>query len=550
MARHDQLDPAALFDRRVGEIDDLRAEDRSVHWPDYGDLEGPLRAFFEVLDDGIARGDAGEPLALSAYDSLRAYPDLGDLLGKIRWRFQELGFDVIPDPFPGEFRLIRTLGRGSFGSVWLANDLKLGRQVALKSVQVPCNSTHGPLVLQALTRDARALAAVDHPHIVRVYGWRDTGTEPYLVLQYIEGGTLQTRLENEGVMAWPDAVLHIANVGEALGEAHGHGVVHRDIKPANILWDAAQKQAKLTDFGVAAHLTESGSVVGTPAYMPPEALEGRVTPKLDVFSLAVTLFQLVVGDLPFPEPDPAARLAHIHRGLQDDPRLGAFPEPLEKVVRDSLAAYPSDRLGLRDFLDSLRNLLNSSYADSLTTDPVSPSTAPVHMRLTVYREVAPALYQPVPTMPPRPIRLTRGMKKGSGPSGLVRLRTGDKARIEVVADRAGYLTVFNVGPDGELNPLYPDPGFAPHRVPAHEPLWIDDVDMTPPEGRERLFAVWTREPAPLRPEDLERVAGLEDARVSRAYRATRGMQKFRQSLERLPVGDYHAVVLELDHIKK
>jgi hypothetical protein len=135
--------------------------------------------------------------------------------------------------------------------------------------------------------------------------------------------------------------------------------------------------------------------------------------------------------------------------------------------------------------------------------------------------------------------------------GQARVRTGERVRIEAVADRDGYLTVFNVGPTGGLNLLFPeDPAqlAAPRPVAAHRPEQVVDVEMTPPAGRERLVAVWTRRPVPLRLEQLPSLAEGADLPGSRPYRATRDMRRVQQSLEGLDRQDRHAVVLEMDHV--
>ena len=155
------------------------------------------------------------------------------------------------------------------------------------------------------------------------------------------------------------------------------------------------------------------------------------------------------------------------------------------------------------------------------------------------------------TTHPRPDRLTRDMKRVPKAPDQVCLRTGERVRIEAVTDRAGYLTVFNVGPAGHLNLLYPDPQSAdsPAPVVAHRPLNISDVEMTPPAGRERLFAVWTRQPLSLHLDQLRSLVtpANENPPASRPYVATRDMKRVQQSVEQLRAEDWHAVGLELDH---
>ena len=143
------------------------------------------------------------------------------------------------------------------------------------------------------------------------------------------------------------------------------------------------------------------------------------------------------------------------------------------------------------------------------------------------------------------------MKRVPRPPDQVHLRTGDLVRVEAVADRPGYLTVFNVGPAGHLNLLFPLTlsADAPAPVEAHRPLNISDVQMMPPAGRERLFAVWTRQPLSLRLDQLHGLVEGENAvsPPSRPYVATRDMKRVQQSVQQLKPEDWHAVVLELDH---
>jgi hypothetical protein len=181
--------------------------------------------------------------------------------------------------------------------------------------------------------------------------------------------------------------------------------------------------------------------------------------------------------------------------------------------------------------------------------------APVDLRLIVSRQVSPHSFAPVAaTHPqPRPGRATRDMKKVPPSPDQVRLRTGDRVRIEVGSNRPGFLTVFNVGPTGTLNLLYPD-GDPEHASPPppiehNQPLHIVDVEMTPPAGKERPFAVWTRQPLPLRLDELHSLVQRQSAGspASRPYMATRDMKRVQQSVQKLRPEDWHAVVLELDH---
>jgi hypothetical protein len=181
-------------------------------------------------------------------------------------------------------------------------------------------------------------------------------------------------------------------------------------------------------------------------------------------------------------------------------------------------------------------------------------SSPVDLRLIVSRQTASGHFVPVAATHPLPAsgRLTRDMKKVPTLPDQVRLRTGDRVRIEVVVDREGFLTVFNVGPTGNLNLLYPDDppayGNLPRPLQSNRPLHILDVEMTPPAGRERVFAVWSRQPLAMKSESLLRVVEGGDPDAMRPYRATRDMKRVQKSLEELGPMDRYVAVLELEQL--
>jgi serine/threonine protein kinase len=449
---------------------------------------------------------------------------------------------VLPDPFPGQYRIRRLLGEGRFGRVWLADHLRLDIPVALKTLHIHVAAKERAAVLATLENEARILARLQHPNIVRVYGLEQSGDTYYLVMQYVDGGSLQLRLDQDGPLGWQRAARYVADVGEALLHVHASGIVHRDIKPANLLWDRRRDEALLTDFGVATRLVDARQVAGTPLFMAPEAFSGRCTPASDVYGLAASLFTLVAGQVPFPAATSDELLERIRRGLPEaEPRFAAVPERLERIMRAGLAAVPEQRPALATFVADLRGSLNRLLADSL----IRPA-APVHLRLTVGRQEGANRYVPVAGTHPQLRGVARNMTKVPPEPDCIVLQTGDRVRVEVVADRDGYFTVFNVGPTGQLNLLYPEPDGTSVLVRANDPLHVLDVAMTPPTGAERLFAVWSRAPLPL--DQAVALTRGKGETVSRSYRATRNMERVQQSVEQLGREDWHAVVLELDHV--
>jgi hypothetical protein len=479
-----------------------------------------------------------EPTPLAATADTEVYE--GGLAGQAQ---------TLPDPAPEEYRVREFLGAGRLGRVWLADHLRLQIPVALKTLHCRVAGTERVQALAALENEARVLARLQHPNVVRVYTLFRAAQEHYLVLQYVDGCSLQARLDADGPLAWQTAARYVADVGEALLHVHAHGIVHRDVKLANILWDRQRDEALLTDFGLAARLADREQVAGTPLYMAPEAFLGRCTPAGDVYGLAASLFTLVTGRVPFPAVTREELLARVAAGLPDpEPLFAGVPEGLERVIRAGLAAAPERRPELSAFVADLRGALNRLLADSLVV-PAAPAAA-VGLRVTVARREGGGAYVPVATTHPRPAGMARDLKKVPPLPARAGVRTGDRVRIEVEADRDGFVTVFNVGPAGQLNLLYPEPtpaGAAPPSLAANRPLHVLDVVLTPPVGVERLFAVWSRAPLPLSAQELFRMARGDREVVSSSYRATRNMERVQASVQQLRPEDWRAVVLELDH---
>jgi serine/threonine-protein kinase len=246
---------------------------------------------------------------------------------------------------PRRFRILRSLGAGSLGRVYAAQDELLGRTVALKLLSVG-PGTQGPerQAWERMLRESEASARLHHPNIVAVHEMRPE--EGLLVEEYLEGGTLAERLRREGPLQ-PAVVRRLAlDLLAGLQEAHVQGIVHRDIKPANILFDGLGN-AKLADFG-AAHLldfgqTQTGGFIGTLAYLSPEQISGSpIGPTVDLYALAATLFEALAGRTPFLGPDLVAQ----HLGTPP-PSLGQLRPGLapafDETLGRALAKSPSDR---------------------------------------------------------------------------------------------------------------------------------------------------------------------------------------------------------------
>jgi serine/threonine-protein kinase len=263
----------------------------------------------------------------------------------------------------GRYEILSELGRGTSGVVYKARDPKLDRLVAMKILRPELVSLEesGVEVKQRFHQEAVAAGRLTHPAIVAVHDVGEAEGRPFMVMEYIEGGTLADLLLGGRPLPLADAAGIVAQVCGALDYAHRHGVVHRDIKPRNILI-GQPGITKVTDFGTARILgashTQTGTMMGTPAYMSPEMVRGQAAdPRSDLFSLGVVLYETLTGVNPFNATDLAAVLYRI---VNTDPpsvrhHNPGLPPALDGVVRRALAKEPEARYATAtDFANALR----------------------------------------------------------------------------------------------------------------------------------------------------------------------------------------------------
>lgn len=241
----------------------------------------------------------------------------------------------------GKYRILSSLGSGGFGAVYLAEDTWIGKRVAIK-VPHRQNIDFGELL-----REPRLLATLNHPNIVSILTAEKQENVFFIVMEYVAGETLETVIGRTGGLELAPALDFTCQICNALDHAHAQGVLHRDLRPANVLVSEAG-MAKVADFGtsrfleIAAHGT---TVIGSPPYMAPEQFHGKAVFASDIYSLGVTMYQMLTGALPYNTPSPAD-IQRIMRGELVVPprsRNGAIPKELNDIVMRAMAPAVADR---------------------------------------------------------------------------------------------------------------------------------------------------------------------------------------------------------------
>jgi serine/threonine-protein kinase len=265
----------------------------------------------------------------------------------------------------GRYQIRGVLGKGAMGLVYDGHDATLERRVAIKTIQTrDLDEATAKHYEKRFQREVRAVARLNHPHIVQVYDFGTEGDLAYIVMEYIEGKELKDYLDAKEPFDLGTIFRLMGELLDALHLAHEAGVIHRDVKPANVMLDA-NRRAKLTDFGVAritegdaasADMTRAGQMVGTPSYMSPEQIQGQaVDRRTDIFSAGVLFYQLLTGRKPFEGTGfPLAK-----KIVQDDPEppssLVQIPPAIDRVVAKALAKAPGKRfLSAREFAEALQ----------------------------------------------------------------------------------------------------------------------------------------------------------------------------------------------------
>ena len=307
------------------------------------------------------RAAAGEAAAAATIDALAPRERVRNLVAA------RLFGELVTPTRIDRFELIRELGVGGMGAVYAAHDPRLDRAVALK---VLARTGEGPEASRRLVREAQAMARLKHPNVVAVHEVGTHGEQVFVAMELVEGGTLADWLRG-GPRPWREVLALLIPAGRGLAAAHAAGLVHRDFKPANVLL-GADGRALVSDFGLAragaepgaqplpgeaeatadlqrplveAHLTRTGALLGTPAYMAPEQFRGEMaTARSDVFAFCVVVWEAIFGQRPFTGAT-IADLFHAvdHGAISPPPRAIRVPSPLRRELRRGLATNPADR---------------------------------------------------------------------------------------------------------------------------------------------------------------------------------------------------------------
>ena len=246
----------------------------------------------------------------------------------------------------GRYEVEKELTQGGMGVIFLAKDPYIQRQVVVKVLMY--KHTLDDVYREFFQREAEVIAALEHPCIVPIYDFGWHGQQPYIVMRYMSGGSLDDRLQ-KGEVKLTEMAHILKRVSEALDAAHAAKIIHRDIKPSNILFDSTG-EAFLSDFGIAKSQTiaddEGEWLVGTPAYMSPEQVKGdHVDGRSDIYALGVTLYRLLSGKLPFASDSTTALInMHVDLPIPDIRKVKAnVPAVWQEVVAKAMAKDPNDR---------------------------------------------------------------------------------------------------------------------------------------------------------------------------------------------------------------
>jgi serine/threonine protein kinase len=242
----------------------------------------------------------------------------------------------------GKYQIIRSLGSGGFGAVFLAKDTWLNILVAIK---VPHKQT---IELFKLLKEPRLQAALNHPNIVRMIAAEKEAKVFFMVMEYIKGRSLEKVLDEKKVLEWPQATDYILQIVSAVNHAHNNKIVHRDLRPSNIMLADEDGKIKITDFGTSVWLNNvpyASTRIGSPPYMAPEQFQGKATFRSDIYSIGCVYYEMLIGRPPIFDPDPFKILEKAKQGKITPPRLRntSVPKEIDRIIMRCLSSQVENR---------------------------------------------------------------------------------------------------------------------------------------------------------------------------------------------------------------
>jgi serine/threonine-protein kinase len=400
----------------------------------------------------------------------------------------------------GKYDLRGTLGRGAMGTVYDGWDPVIARRVAIKTVRL-CDdddeeTTEG---IARFKREAQAAGRLSHPNIVGVYDYGETGDLAYIVMEFVEGRSLKALIDQQRRLEPAQAAEIMTQVLSGLAYSHARGVIHRDIKPANIML-TTENQVKIADFGIAriesSNMTSVGTVMGTPAYMPPEQFLGEpVDARSDIYAAGVMLYHLLTGERPY-----EGNMASItHRKLSADPppapSARGVPAAFDPVVARAMARQPEDRFAdARSFSEAIRTALitppeeaadgDADDATVVVTKSPRPAAGEVDDATIVASHVMggalPAIASPPPAAPAAKSRPPAVLLLGAAGAAFFLMQPG-KAPVTPTPAPAHIAAVPAPPPQAVLPPP-PKPVVPPDRplvAAALKPLSCSTLSLAP-----------------------------------------------------------------------
>jgi len=307
------------------------------------------------------------------------------------------------------YKIKDKIGWGGMGVVYIAEDLALGRIVALKFLAPYL--VQDQEIIERFRAEARSQARLVHPYITMVYAFHETEDQAFLVLEYVDGETLESRLKRQGRFSVPEVLEVFRTVLQAVDYAHSRGIIHRDLKPGNIGL-TSEGAVKVMDFGIAlnidesSRLTRTGHMVGSPHYMAPEQILGYQSDhRTDIYALGITLFEMLTGRVPFDgATDYQIRVAQINEP-PPSPRALGFTDispALEDVIFKAMAKDPNQRFAdIREFLHAVEASVSGEYLISAPKPTLLDKTTQVFPVKRQAGEAPPSGKSPTPVPEPR-----------------------------------------------------------------------------------------------------------------------------------------------------